>query len=433
MAESRAETVELQLPLHVDMLPVVVGCTEQTAQAFGFGKDQQLSLALAVEEVFAFLTAQGKEQETLRLTYRHGGYYMVAVCVFLRRALPVKVFNMTARPALEDENFLAEMGLLLASRTVDHFKITMEKDGGMGIYLTLEKRYPQVFPETVTALPRSGFYLCEPEREEIKEFARQVTNYYNADAPSCCHFPGKLVDMVSSAEYDAVLAQDDKGNVGGGFFWLYNGKMAECFGPYVFTAQEGLAAALVEGAIEKLARTGVLGMAIRQPTGQVPAGYFEPLGELSFIAPDGTRRDHTALYRQMEEDNGMTVFTHPQIETFMRERYNLLVLPRQLRTTVYEGEGRSADSAISTRLDRHQATATLSFLVAGDDAQANLVMHVTVLHREGIKNIFFELDLGRAEEVQLVPAILAAGFTPQLILPWSGCGDVAVFIHAGEE
>jgi hypothetical protein len=135
----------------------------------------------------------------------------------------------------------------------------------------------------------------------------------------------------------------------------------------------------------------------------------------------------------MEEDNGMTVFVHPQIEDFIRERYTFLALPRQMRTTVYEGEGRLPDSSISTRLDRRQATAILSILMVGDDIEDNLVRHVAALRGEDIKNIFFEIDLGKAEEVQLVPAILAAGFTPQILLPWGGCGDVVLLLYSGEE
>lgn len=426
--------VELQIPLQADMLPVVVGCAEQTAQAFGFGKEERLSLSLAVEEVFAFLAAQGQENETLRLICRHGGYYIEVACIFACRALPTKVFNMTARLALEDENSLAAMGLLLAARTVDRFRIEPEKDGGMGIYMTLEKHYPPASPEADGGgLPASGFSLAEPGKEELKQFARFVTGFYRANAPDFCHFPGKLVDMIASGEYDAVLAKDAQGHVGGGFLWRYNGKMAECYGPYIFTEQDNLNAVLIEGAVEKLARTGLLCMAIRQPTEHVPAGYFEPLGEFCAVAPDGARQCYAALYRQLEEDNGMTVFAHSQIEGFIRERYNLLALPRQLRTTVYEGEGRSADSAISTKLDRLQKTATLSPLVAGDDIADNLAMHVGALRSQGIKNIFFELDLGKAGEVQLVPAIAAAGFRPQLIFPWGGCGDVVVFFHSGEE
>lgn len=427
------KTVELQMPLQAELLPVAVGCVENTAQALGFGKEERLSLSLAVEEVFAFLAAQGQEKETLRLICRHGGYYLEVACIFPRRALPTKVFNMTASLALDDENSLAAMGLLLAARTVDHFKIETDKGGSMGIYLTLEKRYPQAIPESAGTLPTSGFVLADPGKEELKQFARQAAGFYSTDAPAFCQFPGKLVDMVGSGEYGAIVAKDDKGNVGGGFLWRYNGKMAECYGPYVFTAQNQLATALIEGAIAKLARTGVLCLSIRQPTEQMPAGYFEPLGHFCSITTAGELLCHKALYRQMEEDNGMTVFVHPQIEAFIRERYHFLALPRQLRTAVYEGEDRLADSTISTKLDRRQTTAVLSVLVAGDDVQDNLITHVAALHSEGIKNIFFELDLGKAEEVQLVPAILAAGFKEQLILPWSGSGDVVLFLHAREE
>lgn len=426
------KTVELQIPLYADMLPVVVGCAEHTAQAFGFGKEEQLSLSLAVEEVFAFLTTQGQPEETMRLICRHGGYYLETACIFPRRALPTKVFNMTAKLALEDENSLTEMGLLLAARTVDYFKIEIGKDGNMGIYLTMEKRYPQASPEPSGTLPVKGFNLTEPGKEELKQFARSAIGFYNA-APAFCHFPGKLVDMISSGEYGAILAKDDKENIGGGFLWRYNGKMAECYGPFVFTEQDQLAAALLDGAIAKLARTGMVCMTIRQPTEQVPAGYFESLGEFNSTTTDGEAMCHTALYRQMEEDNGMTVFVHPQIEDFIRERYTFLALPRQMRTVVYEGEGRLPDSSISTKLDRRQATAILSILMVGDDIEDNLVRHVAALRGEDIKNIFFEIDLGKAEEVQLVPAILAAGFTPQILLPWGGCGDVVLLLYSGEE
>lgn len=430
---SIGKTVEMRMPLLRDMLPVAVGCAEQTARAFGFGKEEQLSLSLAVEEVFAFLAEKANGDETLQLACRHGGYYLETACISPPRALPTKVFNMTARLALEDEDSLADMGLLLAARKVDHFKIVREKDGGMGIYLTLEKRYPQAAPESGTVIPDSGFGLSPHGREEMKRFARLATACYRDAAPAFCRFPGKLVDMVSSGEYDAVLALDDKGNIGGGFLWGYNGKMAEGYGPYIFSGQDGLAAVLVEGALEKLARTGVLCLIIRQPTRQIPAAYFEPLGEFNSLAPDGTPQGHTALYRQIEEDNGMTVFTHPHIESFIRERYKSLALPRQLRPTVYEGERRLPDSAISTHVDRLQTTATLSILVAGDDVQDNLAKHIAALRNEGIKNIFFELNLGKAEEVQLLPAVLGAGFKPRLILPWAGCGDLAVFSHSGGE
>ncbi|MEM5769545.1 MAG: hypothetical protein AAGU23_10830, partial [Bacillota bacterium] len=70
---SIGKTVEMRMPLLRDMLPVAVGCAEQTARAFGFGKEEQLSLSLAVEEVFAFLAEKANGDETLQLAWRHGG------------------------------------------------------------------------------------------------------------------------------------------------------------------------------------------------------------------------------------------------------------------------------------------------------------------------------------------------------------------------
>ena len=418
------QSVELHIPLQEEMLPVIVSCAENTAQAFGFGKEEQLSLSLATEELFAFLSGQREDAGEMQFCCRHGGYYLEASCLFPRRALPTKVFNRTASMSLDDDAALAEMGLLLAARTVDHFCLEMLSDNRMGLQLRLEKRYPQAAPEEFEELPSVGFALAEPEREALKQFARRVLAVYGDSAPDFLHYPGKLVDMLGSGEYGAVLMQDSKGQVGGGFLWQCGGKMAEGFGPYVFSEQVGIAVTLVEGALNKLARSGIVCMTMRQPTAQAPDGYFEPLGEVSLVSVGGVVQRHTALYRQLEEDNGMSVFAHPMIEAFLRQQYELLALPRKLQPAIYEGEEQLADSILSTRLDRRKLTAFLAVLAPGADMQENLAMHVTALRSENIKNIFFELDLGKASEVEAAPAILAAGFTPQFILPWGGRGDL---------
>lgn len=430
---SVANMVELRTPLQAEMVSMVVGCAENTAKSFGFGKEECLCLSLAIEEVFVFLCAQSQEPESFQLLCRNGFYYIEAACFFSSHVLPTKVFNMTASLELEDEAALAELGLLLAARSVDKFRLTREKDGGMGLYLTVEKRYPQANAGTVALLSDSGFYLAEPGPEEIKQFAKAADVLYESEAPAFCRFPGKVVDMMKSGEYGIAIAKDGKGNVGGAFLWRYNGRMAECYGPYIFSPQAKLAEAIVENAVGKLARHNVLGMFVRQPTRQMPDGYFEELGEYKLKAPDGKVTVHRALFRQMEEDNGLSVFAHPQIEGFVRETYSHLALPRQIRLTMNEGEAGLPNSVLASQVFRRLKTATLSISVAGEDTRENLAMHAAVLRQEGMINIFLELDLGDAEEVNLVPAILAAGFVPQLIVPWGGKGDLAVFWHVGEE
>ena len=158
------QSVELHIPLQEEMLPVIVSCAENTAQAFGFGKEEQLSLSLATEELFAFLSGQREDAGEMQFCCRHGGYYLEAACLFPRRALPTKVFNRTASMSLDDDAALAEMGLLLAARTVDHFCLEMLSDNRMGLQLRLEKRYPQAAPEEFEELPSLGFALAGPER-----------------------------------------------------------------------------------------------------------------------------------------------------------------------------------------------------------------------------------------------------------------------------
>jgi hypothetical protein len=168
-----------------------------------------------------------------------------------------------------------------------------------------------------------------------------------------------------------------------------------------------------------------------QPTIDVPQDYFELLGEIT-IAAGGVNKEevkHQVLYRQLEEDNGAKVFVHPEIAVFMEECYDRLVLPRTLLTTEYACEAMSEHSAFSVALDWPRQQAVLSVLALGQDALNNLKEHIVFLRKEGIVNLFFHLDVGKAEEALMVPALLAAGFTPRLVLPWGGHGDLVLFQH----
>lgn len=412
------QVVKLVLPLTMDMLPVAVSAMENAVAAFGLGKAECLSISLAIEEIFVFMATEGRADEQVEFSCYNGGYYAEVRCVCPRRVLPSKVFNMTASVSLDDESSLRSMGLLLAARTVDTFRLVSVSDDRLGVYMTVDKRYPAAEVSSLAVLPANGFALIEPGTEEIKEFAKRLTAGC-CTAPAFCRFPGKLVDMIRSGEYSLVLAGDRQREVGGGFLWRYANKMAECYGPYVFTDQPELAVLLLDEAISRLARSGMTAMTIRQATAALPPGYFESLGE-------------GAWYRQMEEDNGMTVFVHPDVIDFVQERYQSLALPRQLRVVQYDGEQRPPESAFSTELDRLRQVARLRTLVAGADAAANLQQHISALRQEGIRTIFFELDLSDVAAVQQIPAILAAGFCPQLILPWGGIADLMVLV-CGEE
>lgn len=428
---SNTMIAEITVGLIPEMLPVVTGFAEQTGKAFGLTLAQQHKLVLAVEELFAFLTKQDEQQSTVRVTCRNGGYYIELACLFPLHVLPAAAFNITAKVSLEDDDSLAEMGLLLAARAVDRLVVVRENREFLELRLVVEKEYPSAKAEVGSLTEQDGYIVQAASHEMLKQFAQRVSKVYAKTAPDFFAFPGKVIDMTVSGEYDAVLGVDKQGHVGGGIFWQQTGKMIEFFGPYIFVSQAGLAQAITDQALVKLARTKALCMVNLQPTTEVPPDYFEMLGEIAITVGDVDKEKvkHQVLYRQLEEDNGAKVFAHPNIIGFMEESYDRLVLPRTLLTTEYAGEAMPAHSAFSVAIDWLRGQAFLSVLAVGQDALDNLKEHVVFLQKEGIANLFFYLDAGKAEEALLAPALLKAAFTPRLVLPWGGYGDLVLFQH----
>jgi hypothetical protein len=413
--------IELAVPLQAELLPVVTGCVEQSAQAFGLRREEAMALTLAVEEVYTFLTTKAAAGQVLRVACRPGGYYAEVVCRFASRALPVRALNITAAVSSDDEKSLEEMGFLLAARTVDRLGIYTEGDT-TAIRFVKEKAYPPAADGAPGGFPAKGaFRVYDGEPELLKQFARRVVAAYGDQALPFFRFPGKVVDMAAGGEYGAVVLADENRNVGGGIFWRDGAKMAEAYGPYVFCDRPGIARDVVEACLRKFARSGAVCLVIPAATPEAPREYFESLGRLKPAAGG------EALYRQLEEDNGSVTFVHPSLAPFVRDTYDRLCLPRQIEEVEHQGEARSPHSAFAARMERPAKQATLSSLWVGEDAAASLGEHVRALRKEGIADIYFRLDGGVAEQAMLGPALLAAGFVPRLIFPWGGRGDVILF------
>lgn len=415
------QEIEIKVPFKRELIPLVVSCVEQSAQAFGLKKGGSLPLALAAEEVFSFLVAQAEEKETMSLTCRFGGYYVEAVFRFTSRALPMKALNITAAVSAEDERSLEDMGLLLAARSVDYLRFSTE-ESNMALHFIKEKSYPELSSEQSYSnlLGENSFEVVDGQPELLKQFAGRVVNAYGKDVPSFFYFPGKLVDMVASGEYQAALLVDGKSNIGGGLLWKLGNKMVEAYGPYLFLDQPGLAEALIEGCLGRIARTKAVCLVIRNAAPQTPQEYFEQLG-------------NKALYRQLAEDNGAVAFAHPSLTSFLETFYQELFLPREIQEIEYQGESLSPSSAFAVRIDREASKVVICTLAVGDDAPQNLLEHVRVLREEGVHNLFFELDAGVPEQAILGPALLEAGFVPVLVLPWGGRGDLLLLEHKKEE
>jgi hypothetical protein len=418
-----SKEVRLTLPLQLELLTIATGCVEQSAMMFGQKPPEAMALTLAVEEVYSFLASREITDENLTLICRDGLYYTEVSCHFHSRTLPVSAFNITAAVASDDEKSLEEMGLLLAARTTDCLHLSVS-DGGMAVHFTKDKKYPLPTTDVLPEIrPGSQFEAAEATPELIKQFALRVGRCYGKEAPEFFRFPGKVVDMFGSGDYNGVFLRDGTGNVGAGMLWTAEHKMVECFGPYVFAPDARLASQVVEATLNRLARTKALCIVVEDPTAEMPPEYFERL-----------ERGRPELYRQLEEDSGTGAYVHTDLKDFLHERYQKLCLPREIHQVEKLGELSLPWSAFTCQMDRLKRTAVLSALSVGEDAGTVLAEHVRVLGSEGYERILFRLDTGISEQAMLAPALLGNGFRPEMLLPWGGRGDIIVLGHQeGEE
>ena len=424
--------LSLNIYLNQTYIPLVTTFVEESAKACGLDRDGAIKLTLAGEEIFVYLCQAGRPDEPITVEARDGKYYVQVRFLFQDHGFDPRAFNITAQVSFDDPDSLNEMGLLIAARTVDRFHIAGIAPRKLELVLTKEKSYPELADLNIPATkPGKSFVLKTPEPESLKLFSRLAAAYYPGTAsPTAFRLPGKIVDMVSSGEYGATLAMSEAGHIGGGILWRWVGdKMVESFGPYLFHPPSGteLAADLLNACLGRITKTTAIGLLHRYATPELPRSYFESIGTVDFVEPDGMITPQPVYYRQLNEDLGCQVWTHPDLEDFLRAFYGRLYFAREIRLTRYGGEQRPAHSVFAPEFDRANGQVTLRAIWDGADIADNLVQHVKVFKAENLRNIFFTVDLALAWQANLIPALLANKFLPRLILPYGGEADVVVF------
>lgn len=434
------EPVSLRLNLDKSLLPLATSFAENAGSAYGLGRPEALKLTLAVEEVFSYLceAAESADDGSSVTLEALGKVYCVELAIgFKIREMDLRLLNFASNYSPGDESSLDQLGLLIASRTVDNFFLSETPDGGIELKLIKEKVYPpsaRQEPPTCSALEE--FEIIKPVLAQVKEAARLLNSCYdNSFYPGAYTLPAKMADVVQSGEAGASVAVDRHGNIGGIILWRFDSKTSvRAYGPYVFGQPDPkpMGQALVEAAINSVAKSNAMGLVCRYPTPELPVDYFEYLGDLVFVDLDGETRLWSQYYRQLREDPGAAVWAHPDLSSFLREYYKRLALARDIHLHQAEGENRPNYSVMSTHLDRVQGHVTLRPMLDGEDAAENLDRHLAMLKAEGIANIFCNIDLGIPWQSDWVPALLRQGFAPKLVLPFGGRADLVVFQHTGE-
>ncbi len=424
--------VLLSVPLDNAFVSVATSVVENAAAALGLGRSEALSLTLSAEEIFTYLCRVGGADQTVTICCTGGVYYVQTDFEFSVKDFDMRAFNITAKARFDDEAGLQEMGLLIASRSVDRFQILEKKGQGMRLSLIKEKVYPPGGEESAdTRASISRWTLKRPHAEELKLFSLLVKAHHSGEIlPEFFEYPGKVIDMVASGAYQASVALSPEEALAGGILWHWMGeRTVECFGPYVFNVTDApsLSEALIEACLSTIAKTPAVGLIVRFASRHLPRAHFEPLGTLSLTTKAGRKIRMTAYFRQLLEDPGLSVWVHPVLKDFLEKEYARLVLPRNIRGVTDKGETRHRHSVLSSAFVRSQSQVTLRPLRYGADSQANLKAHIRLFHEEGIRNVFFSMDLGIPWQVGFIPFLLEAGFSPRVILPHAGRGDMLLF------
>jgi hypothetical protein len=203
----------------------------------------------------------------------------------------------------------------------------------------------------------------------------------------------------------------------------------ELFGPYIFgqPPELKLPENLVDACLEDISKTRAIELITRYSNPELPVKYFELLGKIDHNNLDGTVVPQLIYYRQIREDPGCHIWVHPEIQEFLQAEYKRLYFVRDLTPTKYSGDKRPPNSVFTPQFDRANSEITLRPVWDGEDVLVNLLQHVKVLGAEGLRNIFFEIDLAHAWQSNITPDLLKAGFQPCIVLPYGGDADVVVF------
>ena len=423
----------LKIPIDRSFFRLASLFVGQGAMGLGLGEEEADEIGLAAEEVMAYLQRVATLGGEVEIRCFAGSHYIQTDFVFAAENLGLRVLNMTAVLNFDDDAILDEMELLIASRMVDRFLISRRVNGKPQLTLVKEFSYPQITVEgEVEIHPCVDFKVVVPDAGQIKWFLQLVRRVSPAsEFPTDFLYPGKVVDMAAAGDYHLLIAVSPGGEIGGGVVWRWEGaKTVELFGPYIFHGKSNadMAGKLMDACLGKVARTSALVLINRLPTAALPVGYLEPLGAISRIDADGACRSETAYFREMHEDMGAVSWAHPTLSAFLEKEYRRLYFPREIRQISEAGEAGEPFSVLSAEIDRHLGRVTLRPLWPGGDRLENLKNHLEMFRREGLTSIFFEMDLGVSWQAEFAPDVLQQGFSPQMLLPHSGSGDLLLFV-----
>ncbi len=436
MDKDKMRTLTLGISARTTYMPVVTSFVESAAIVFGMKKDEYLRLGLATEEIFLYLSNFVCPGKDLEVQCFNGFYYTRVLFRFSAVELNLSGLNIASTIAPDREPDLDAMGLLIASRSVDHLNIVVEKNNRICLTITKEKAYPESSEKLPLPQSADNIFSEVPDAERLKIFATFTAQTYTLfHRPSFFTYPGKLVDMVAGGEYSAIVALNQKKEIVGGIVFCYRTeKNVQCFGPYCFAQEQEkmICETLLSACLSNIARSRALGLLSLSGLPVSVQNNFEKLGSLRYYEEGKIPVEEYSFYRLLHEDPGFEVWSAGALTDYLQREYSRLALAREIRTVQNMGETRSGASLFTAEVHRDRQAVTLRPLWPGDDFSANIERHIHFLRNDGFLNLYFELDLGVPWHAELIPLLMAQQFKPGIILPFAGKSDIVIFEHNDE-
>lgn len=413
---------------------LVTAFVSHASMAMGLEDADAGHLTRASEKIFLLLCEFLPFSKRVRISCVDGLYYVDQEVEF---DLFESDGRMSGSSQSDPYEFLAKTdGLDLDSdtQTVDTFRLVQKKTT-LSCVLRKYKSYPIITesPSPVHLTLTGPLSVRAPDPHELGLFiSHAYQSYPRLMLHSSFLSPGKVVDMVASGDFFAIVAVDSRGSIGGGILGRWQGagnRVVEFYGPYVFGRErrQETAQLLVDGIIENLARTNTLALATLMPTPELPTDYFDSVGSLCLSSEQCVVSVFETYFRYLGEDPGSVVRVHRLLVPFVDEVYQRLALPREIVVLEEYGESVPMRSIISVDYIGFLSRAILRPMWFGRDSLDNLRRHLDHVRSLDYKNILIEIDLGIPWHSFFVPAIFECGFTPRSILPYAGKGDLIIF------
>jgi hypothetical protein len=427
--------LKLELAADISWIPVLQGVVESAASVLGLDDRKALRLSMACEEILAHLSGWSPGIGA-KISMDRKPAQMAVSFLFEGDAADLWAMNLTAGTEIssDPEKGMPQMGLLLASRMVDHYTISLT--GGLArITLFQNRSYPVISPsDTVSEDLKAPFKIHEnPDSGVLSQACSQVLSRYAA-ALYPVHFttPGKVADLIAGGRFEMAVALDAAGAVAGVIGWeRVSEKTTRFYGPYMCAGKsEEISRLLVDHLVNRSARTSSVILYSDMTTPALPAGDFEVLGELKTRGKDRPVETKTIWFRLLREDMGCRVWAHPDMVPFLKDTYERLFLVRTIQPYSHSGQQRPARSLFGTSLDQSNGQAMLWPMLDGIDIAENIRRHVLLLTAEGFDRILFSLDLSESWQAAMGGILMNQGFSPAYVLPYAGHSDQVMFQYA---